>query len=202
MGRKSISRPRKIDAKKTQNWIKILFPYFQKNGLKGVTMDIIAEVLQKSKTTLYDYFQTKEQLLENILEQKLKELSIFEHILNEENYSYETRCKNVLKFLVEYVSGISNLFLADLQNLYPDLWKKVELFLLHIIQSLQDFYKKGIEKQAFNKIHTAILAMNDQLFFRTLTNANFLTQNNLTLQEAFEQYSQLKFYGLIKPNKN
>ncbi len=198
MGRKAIQRKRKKNKEKTKEWIKILLPYFQKNGLRGMTMDLVAQELNKSKTTVYDYFQTKEELLRMMVTEKLGEVKGFEKILKDASLSFIDRCYEVLKFLADHISDISNLFLTDLKALYPNLWKKIEDFLDYTVSVLEAFYQQGIEAGAFNRIHTAILAVNDQLFFRKLTDPDFLTDHDLTLQEAFNQYSKLKFFGLIK----
>jgi AcrR family transcriptional regulator len=198
MGRKALSRERKIDESKTTEWIVKLFPYFQKNGLKGITMDLVAQELDKSKTTVYDYFQTKEQLIEMLVDYKLAEIKTFELIINDENSSYTQRCYEVLKHQTDHISDISNLFLADLREFYPALWQKIENFLDYCVQIMSEFYKKGSQSNEFNVINPTIVAMNDQLFFRTLTNPDFLSNSGLTLQEAFEQYSKLKFFGIIK----
>jgi AcrR family transcriptional regulator len=198
MGRKALIRKRKIDRVKTDEWIKILFPYFQKNGLKGITMDLVASQLNKSKTTVYDYFQTKEQLLEMMVDFKLSEIKTFENILYNETISYTERCYQMLKHQADHISDISNLFLSDLRDLYPNLWAKVEVFLDYCVNLMKDFYEKGIIQKEFNTINPVILALNDQLFFKILSNPDFLLQNNITLQEAFEQYSILKFFGILK----
>jgi AcrR family transcriptional regulator len=198
MGRKALSRERKIDETKTKDWILKLFPYFQKNGLKGITMDLVAQELDKSKTTVYDYFQTKEQLIEMMVDYKLAEIKTFEDIANDENSTYIARCYAMLKHQADHISDISNLFLADLRELYPSLWQRVEDFLDYCVQVMSEFYKRGSQNNEFNVINPTIVAMNDQLFFRTLTNPDFLSNSGLTLQEAFEQYSKLKFFGIIK----
>ncbi len=198
MGRKAINRDRKIDKDKTQPWIQILYNYFQKNGLKGITMDVLAKVLGKSKTTVYDYFPTKEDLLDEIILYKLEEIKGFKNIIGNTEKSFKQRCYELLKFQTDHIADISNIFLSDLKELYPSHWQKVESFLDYLSEETAKFYKAGIQAEEFNAIHTSILVLNDQLFFRTLTDPNFLNTNKLTLQEAFEQYSQLRFFGIIR----
>lgn len=198
MGRKSINRQRKQNNNKTQEWSLILFPYLQVHGLKGITMDSVAKELQISKATLYDYFQTKEELIALTLQCKLEKIRGFEYILNNEQLNFPDRCYKMLKYLADHISGISNLFLADLKAYYPNLWKEVDLFLEGIAVMMQEFYKKGIEQKAFNEINPRVLAVTDQVFFRALSDPTFLSQQNLTIQEAFEQYAQLKFFGLVR----
>ncbi|MDX2305498.1 MAG: TetR/AcrR family transcriptional regulator [Microscillaceae bacterium] len=198
MGRKAIERERKKDAYKTEKWIKQLLPYFQKNGLKGITMDLVAKELNRSKTTVYEYFSSKEELLDLMVAYKLKQIGGFEKILNDASQSYIDRCYAVLKYQADHISDISNLFLADLREFHPDLWVRVQDFLEDAAQKIEAFYQAGIYHQEFNPIHTAILTLNDHFFFRVLTDPDFLSRHGLTLQEAFDQYLKLKFFGLIR----
>jgi AcrR family transcriptional regulator len=202
MGRKAIERDRKSDEDKTQPWIITLFTYFQENGLKGITMDVIAKELGRSKTTVYDYFQTKEEIIEQAVEYKLNQIAGFKDIIRNQEKSFKQRCYDVLKFQTNHISDISNIFLTDLRDLYPKLWVKVEAFLDNLSQEMASFYQKGAEEKEFNPIHPSILVLNDQLFFRTLTNPDFLSTHKLTLQEAFDQYSQLRFFGIIRNEKD
>ena len=197
MGRKAIDRERKKNHHKTEKWIEQLFPYFQDNGLKNITMDLVAQKLNKSKTTIYEYFQSKEELLELIVNYKINQIRGFEAIINNQETSFKNRCYELLKFQAEYISDISNLFLSDLKELFPELWKKIEDFLDEVAQKIEYFYQEGIHHQEFNPIHTAIVALNDRLFFRAITNPDFLSRHGLNLKEAFDNYAKLKFFGLI-----
>jgi AcrR family transcriptional regulator len=198
MGRKAIERQRKENKEKTVEWIRVLFPYFQEHGLKGITMDLVAQVLNISKTTVYDYYQTKEQLLTDVVQHKIDEVKGFEDILTNDEKSFQERCYELMKFQADNISDTSNLFLTDLRDLFPEAFAMISNFLDYVTQVNQQFYQKGMEKGEFNNINPIIIATNDKLFFRTLSNPDFLSQNNLSIKEAFEQYAQMKFFGLIK----
>ncbi|WP_020526646.1 TetR/AcrR family transcriptional regulator [Flexithrix dorotheae] len=198
MGRKAIDRKRKKNREKIQDWREILFPYFQEHGLKGITMDKLAEVLNKSKATVYAYFKTKEELLDFIISERLTEIRKFEGILENRQFSFLERYHLCLEHLAKSISGISNLFLSELKELHPTLWQNVEDFLDESTLILERFYKEGIQEGEFKNINPYILVMSDKMFFRTLTDPAFLETSGLSLQEAFEQYLQLKFFGLVK----
>ncbi len=198
MGRRAINRIRKTDKEKTQPWIHTLYHYFQKNGLKGITMDLLAKEIGKSKTTVYDYFPTKEDLLDEVILYKLEEIKGFKKIIGNTEKTFKQRCYELLKFQTNHIADISNIFLSDLKALYPIHWQKVESFLDYLSEETAKFYDAGIQAEEFNPIRTSILVLNDRLFFRTLTDPNFLNAHQLTLQEAFEQYSQLRFFGIIR----
>jgi AcrR family transcriptional regulator len=198
MGRKAKPRIRKNNDNKTIEWIEQLYPYFQINGLKGITMDEIATQLGRSKTTLYDYFQTKDELLSDLVDYKLLKIRRFQRILEDDSKDFVARYNQSLEFLSHEIADVSNLFLTDLRDSFPELWERVQLFLDENALITQTFYIKGIEEDAFNPIHPAILVMTDQLFFRALANPDFLNRAQLTIQEAYQQYMQLRFFGILK----
>jgi AcrR family transcriptional regulator len=198
MGRKALSKDRKKNQNITREWMRELFPYFQANGLRGVTMDLVAQELQKSKTTLYEYFQTKEELVMCSVEYKLEKIQGFVAILENESLGFLDRYYQALQHLAKHNSDISTLFLADLKAFYPECWEKIDQFLGFAAQVLEKFYQSGIEQGVFRKINTWLLVETDQLFFRTLADPDFLLKSSLTLNEAFEQYLGLKFFGLIQ----
>ncbi|GAB4410306.1 MAG: hypothetical protein OHK0053_37120 [Microscillaceae bacterium] len=181
-----------------EEWVKLLFPYFQENGLRGLTVDTIAQFLQKSKATIYEYFETKEEIIAQVVDWKLAQIGTVKQIIQDEGKGFKERCQAMLHHQAEHISDISNLFLADLRNLYPSQWAKIEKFLDDLAQLTGAFYRQGITQEAFQSIHPGILVLNDQLFFRALTNPDFLASQGLTLRQAFDQFLQLKFFGLLR----
>lgn len=202
MGRNAIEKTRKTNKNKTSLWLDILFDYLQEHGLKGITMDTFAQVLGKSKATIYSYFSSKEIILSQMLSQKLSDIQGFEKILKQKDLSFQERYFEGIKHLSTNVANISNLFLEDLQVLFPDIWQKVDTFISYVTGVLEKFYQEGIAQGEFRRIPVSILLMSDDLFFRQLTDASFLSKNNLTLKEAFEAYFELKCFGMLENKKS
>ncbi|GAB4335247.1 MAG: TetR/AcrR family transcriptional regulator [Flammeovirgaceae bacterium] len=198
MGRKALEKERKQDSDKQLSWVKVLYPYLQENGLQGITMNEIAKILNKSKTTVYEYFQSKEEMLNLLIEYKLSSIRDYVPVLKNSSMSFAERYRWVMKHLTLHISDVSTLFLSDLKKQHPALWIKVHQFLDDATRLLEEFYKEGIKRGEFNDIHPSILSMSDRFFFRALSDPDFLKNENLTLQQAFDQYLALKFFGLMK----
>lgn len=199
MGRKAIVRNRKQDTKKKQEWANELFPFFQQHGVKGITINSMAKWLGKSKSTLYEYFVSKDEILLFSILPKLEALQGYELILNDSSRSFQQRYKDFFQHIMEQISDISNLFLADLKSHFPDHWALVDNFLKGLISQLDNYYKQGIAAGDFANIHVALLLAEDRYFvFEVLTNPDFLEENNLTLKELVEEYLNLKLHGLAQ----
>lgn len=200
MGRKSVKKKRNTNPVKREKYVKLLMPIFQQHGLNKFTMDDMAAELGISKATLYHHFSSKDEIISSILKHILFGIKEFEPIVLNESLPFIDRYFSALQILSENTQGISNIFLTDLKDGYPQLWSLVDQFSEHSIQILKSFYDAGKRQGYFNDVNTAILAASDRMFFHTLSDPTFLMENNMTLQEAFEEYFKLKCFGLIPPN--
>ena len=63
MGRKSIDRSRKNITNKVNKWLEILLLNLQNKDIEKLTIDDFAILSKKSKSTIYSYFQSKEEVL-------------------------------------------------------------------------------------------------------------------------------------------
>ncbi|MGK0391448.1 MAG: AcrR family transcriptional regulator [Maribacter sp.] len=198
MGRKSSNRVRKDNPAKRREWIIELYPHFRDNGLKDLKMDRVAILLGKSKSTVYEYFISKEEIVAETISYKLEALLGFEEILMDKDLGLRERYLQLMAYMIPILTDISNLLLFDVQSLYPSLWLQVDAFYDHASYVLEQYYREGIEKGVFRNIHPAILAHSDRFFFKELVDPKFLAEKGISANEAFEGYFDLKFRGLMK----
>jgi len=198
MGRNAVIKTRSTNPKKRDLYILKLTETFKQHGLKKFSMDSIAAELKVSKATLYHYFSSKDEMVEICLMNVLGQLGNFESITQNNTLSFETRFYRMLELFSETFTDISNLFLADLQDEYPMLWKQVQVFIDYVTQVLTDFYNDGKKAGVFVNIHTSILVMSDRMFFNAISDVEFMQKNNITLRMAFDEYFRMKCFGFIK----
>ncbi len=198
MGRKSLKKKRKNNPEKKEEWAKELIPHFQKKGLRDFTMDNVAEMLNVSKATVYNYFKSREEIVELCVAVKLSEVSHFSAILMDNQTPYLERYFLSLEDLTKNISGISNTFLSDLKHLFPATWKTVNNFIEYALQILREYYEEGIQSGALEKANTSLIVMSDRFFLQSLSDPDFLNSHQLTLEEAFKQYFKIKFFGIVK----
>ncbi len=199
MGRKSIDTKIRVQNKEKRNaWADELFPYFQTHGIKRITMDDVAAHLDKSKATIYKYFKTKDEIVDLLMSRHLEGIQQFEHILTDKNLAFLDRYTGSIDLLSGYLSKISELFLSDLKQYYPATWQRISGFITYTEHLLEQYYIEGIEQGALQALSPKLLVLSDRLFFNALSNPDFLIESGLSIQEAFEQYFQLKLYGMVK----
>lgn len=202
MGRKPIKKKR-IDApEQKKEWVKVLTPIYMRQGLKKMNMDEVSKSLGISKATLYKYFSSREEIIEFALETKLDEIGSFKNKLFDENLSFQERYFNAIFVFFNGIAGVSNTFLSDLKHLYPKIWKKVEFFREYTVSMLKLFYQNAIEAGIIKAVNPHMLVLNDKQFFDLISDPDFLTEQNISLQEAFKDYFTIRISGiLIKDNE-
>ena len=146
MGRTPIDKPRTKNLKKQKEIASALFPSFMENGIHALSTEDICKITGKSKATLYKYFESKKEMVQFILEERLSELYHFNEFLNDDRYDHKTRYKNAVSVTINAIDGISPLFLSDLSEHYPDLYQGILDLKRMSLELLKDFYADGIEQ--------------------------------------------------------
>jgi len=197
MGRKPVSKVRRLSPKHREKYLKLLLPIFQEYGLNHHTMMELTYMLGISKATFYQYFASKEEMISSMLSYILSNIREFEPVLKNNTLSFRDRYFQAIMILTENVSGISNSLISDLKGGYPQHWQMVEQFTTYSTGILRSFYEEGISAGAFNKLDSRILALSDQIFINTIADPHQLKTLGITLAEALDAYFKIKFYGLL-----
>ncbi len=199
MGRKSTSRNRKAKNEKVERWTQAILPKLKYKDLRNLTMDDLALLMNKSKSTIYEYFTTKEEVFEYITQVRIDRLNAYKNEITTEilqlDYQYET----LASILTEGAKDISAFYLKQIQQHYPSAWKIIEEFLQGLLEDLKQFYLYGIENNLFKPISVDLLLKLDQYFIlQLITDDAFFNQSKETLASTVKNYMFLKFEGLLK----
>lgn len=197
MGRKAVEKERKELDEKQKKWLTKVLPYFYENGVRKVTMDEIADHLGVSKATIYNYFQSKEELIEAAVWMKLTDLAIMKDYLFNDELDFIERYYEGVKHFTNNLGGLTTEYLNELKVFFPSCWEPIQLFQSASVENLMEYYKMGIDRGVFTKFNIALLAQQDRVFFDLATDASFLAKHNLTMKDAFEEYFQTKFNGIL-----
>ena len=146
MGRKATDKERKPLNIKQQKWLADIMPYFYKNGVRKPTMDDIAEHLNLSKATIYNYYCSKEDLIHDALWFKLVELQKFRDLLFDESVEFTERYYLGARFFTASLKGMSALYLEDLKNYFPKIWADVDLFREKSAENIKTYYQNILSK--------------------------------------------------------
>jgi AcrR family transcriptional regulator len=198
MGRQSLEKDRIKDPKKRKLWVDILSPYFFERGVREVPIDEVVSILGKSKATIYKHFESHHEVISLVVRKKLGDLVLFQPILRDSDKSYKERYVLAVAYMSKHLADVSNVFLTDLKEVYPDLWETVNDLKRLALSELRIFYLNGMKDGFFEELNPDLMVLSDELFFDALTNPSYLASKGLDLQAAFESYFKMRFYGILK----
>lgn len=199
MGRKSTDKNRKQNDEKKLQWSLQAFPLFQMGNLHGLTIDDIAKWLGKSKSTLYEYFESKDEIILLGLLERFRQLMGYKEILLDSKRTHIQRYSDFLAFMLPRIQDISAQFLVELKRDFPAMWTIAQAFLGELLALLGDYHRSGIQVQAFKPLSAELMVKMDSLFIsEVLMQPDFLLQHGLSLSQLVEQYITMKFEGIVQ----
>lgn len=134
---------------------------FKRLGIRGVTMDMIAENIGISKRTLYENFQNKDELVEECVKVLIdKRNNDANEIIRNSTHFLET----FMLFMWHHINelkSVNPLFMRDIRKLYPQsACKQANDFSDQIKSKMKDFVTKGINEGVFrSEINPEIAAI-------------------------------------------
>lgn len=197
MGRKPLQRTRKSDPEKTTAWLELLLPKLQTADLKALTMDDIAGLIGKSKSTVYEYFPSKEILLLEGVRIRLDALSALRTMIDFREGDIKTLYVNYITLISNVVADVSISFLEAIEKDFPVIWTEILANMQGIIDDLTQLYEIGIERQDFKKVSVALLIEIDRFFVTKLINDTKLwSDESIGLEQLIHEYLAIRLDGL------
>jgi AcrR family transcriptional regulator len=199
MGRKPVEKERFDAPELKKAWIRKVSSLFLQQGFTVFTMDEIAALLRVSKATLYKYYASKEDILDEVVRYKIEQIEAFEPQLEDGELDFTDRYFDVIKAASLTLAEFSSQFITDIKQKYPELWEKINSFQERALAAAEKFYQHGIEKEImYAHLNPRVLALTDKIFIHAASNSNFLKEHNISLEEAFDGFFQMKSKGIFK----
>jgi AcrR family transcriptional regulator len=96
---------------------------FLRSGFYKVSMDSLVKELRTSKSSLYNHFTSKDDLVKTvIIELNVEINSHLAEILHDDKLSFKGKLTSISAFTKELLSSISEDFLKDLKIYTPEIW--------------------------------------------------------------------------------
>lgn len=195
MGRKSLAKSRKNNDGYTDEWVHDLLPKLQNEDLKKLSINDLAQLMGKSKSTLYEYYSSKEDIYKHVVTERLTlvqdsvdmNLDTDDIVLTFESFMIQI-CRGL--------EGITARFLGELKMHYPDIWELIESFLQLIISFFTSLYKAGIQTGVFVNYPISLMIALDKTFMQELVTDESIHQGNI--DQLVKQYMGLRLDGLRK----
>ena len=101
--------------------------HFFAHGFRGVSMDDLTAELGMSKKTLYSRFDTKQQLLEAVIDEQFRRVSEeCERIIAARDMDFQVTLREFLACIQRHTAEIQPPFLKDMRQEAPQTFQRVE----------------------------------------------------------------------------
>lgn len=171
---------------------------FLKYGFYKTTMDDIARELKISKKTIYKHFSTKNDLLNEIIENTKS------YVRKNINRIVSNKDQSVIKiislsdFLVSFLLKISETWINDLRTHNPRTWENIEYFRKEtILYAFNKIINQGKKENLIIDKPNIIIVTIILSAIQGIINPDFLLNNNFSVKEAFIQTFDILITGIL-----
>ena len=169
---------------------------FLKKGFQETSMQEIAQAAGLGKSTLYDYFKTKDEILLYFFEDQLNDLTEAAQKIALQNAAAGERLRQVMKAHLEFLQANRSLFMKlslEAQRLKLESQKQIQKK-RHTYQDLiRGLIEEGIREGAFRKIDPLLAA---RMLINTMAPVAFTSRPTGTAQEMMEETMDIFFKGI------
>ncbi|WP_246105445.1 TetR/AcrR family transcriptional regulator [Sporomusa termitida] len=166
------------------------------NGIK-FTMAELAKRLAVSKSTLYEHFASKEELIGTIVDSLLENVRDQAEKILDSDRNIEEKLKELLLTEPNLGGLISSRFVFDLKRYLPEVWKRCDEYREYSWQRVEALLDQGITTGYFRPIDLAIAKVIYNATINELLHENFLIQNNLTVLDTIRRAMDILYYGMV-----
>lgn len=174
---------------------------FMKHGFYKVSLDAMVAELRTSKSSLYNHFKSKEDLVYQVLMEINQEINTqLETIMNDKKLSFYGKLMAVMEFTANLLKESGDEFLNDLKLYTPDLW---HIYMRMRKERIDRYYKQlfdtGLEEEIIRNDLDPVLVLN--VYFKLTeiaVNPTEFKELDLSSQETYRQISTLFLEGIKK----
>ena len=182
-----------------QSIVDLAYKKFSQHGFKKVTMDEIASELAISKKTVYKHFESKEAILEELVDQRLKRGEEALKSLFSIKGSVDDRMRRIAEFFPKFVDPDWQRLIADVAHTVPSISKKIQAILTYFVTKvvpgiLKEGQREGTVRKDLNVdlFTVAYLGAAKELF-----NSDFLQMHPVTEDIIPKQLWKIFMEGVL-----
>ena len=178
----------------------MLLHKLQSIPLANLTIDDLAQISGISKSTIYKYFESKEEVILAACETRnIVVIEIMQKIQQDISLPIEVRYTKLLEEFAANVSDITISFFHEVQLYYPSAWDSINRVGDMLVGILEELYQLGMEKGLFRPISIDLLKSLDKYFVTEIvSNQAIFKDPDYTLNYLIRDYLQLRLEGLYK----
>jgi len=169
---------------------------FLKKGFHETSIQDIAEAAELGKSTLYDYFKNKDEILVYFFEDQLGDLTEEAQSLAMQNLPADARLRKIMEAYIESLQANKSLFMkltAESQRLKLESQKKIQDKRHAYQDMIRALIDEGIREGVFRKVNSLLAA---RLLLSTMTPVIYGSRLTGTPQEMLKDTLDIFFKGI------
>lgn len=179
--------------------VDVAYSKFSHHGFKKVTVDEIAAELCISKKTVYKHFESKEAVLDELVNQRLERGKAALKALLSEHGPVDNRIKRLADFFPRFVDPDWQRLMADVVHSVPSVSKKIQSILTYFITKvaptvIREGQKEGTVRKDLDidLFMIAYLGAAKELF-----NSDFIAKHPVTEEAIPKQLFKIFMEGVL-----
>lgn len=167
-------------------------------GYRRFNMDELSQRLRMSKKTIYESFDSKDELFTTALNRRAgKILRRVQEILDLDE-SAMTKLYLVSKHIVDEVAQIKPSLVKEVETFFPDVFEVYGDFYQKLVAGLTDIIEEGMRNGEFRSdINPLVLAYLVRGIVDLSSNPYLLIESGLSLEEVYTAYMKILMEGII-----
>jgi AcrR family transcriptional regulator len=161
------------------------------------TMSDLAKRLSISKSSLYEHFSSKDELISTLIDIILHDFRSQEIKFYEADMPIIGKLKAVLTIQPQTFEPFPSRVYDDLRLTYPEEWKKVAAFQKDRMNRLGALLSEGMRNGTIRTVNLAVVQQMIISSTSDLIRYPFLSENNMTYPDAIAAMLDVIIYGLI-----
>lgn len=169
---------------------------FLRKGFQETSMREIADAAGLGKSTLYDYFKTKDEILVYYFEDQLNDLTAAAQRIAMQNKSADQRLREITQMHMELLQANKSMFLKmsmEAQRLKPASQKKIQEKRHAYQDLLRALIDEGIREGAFREVDSLLAA---RILMTSMAPVVFTSRPTGTPEEMVKTTLDIFFKGI------
>ena len=173
---------------------------FYNHGYSKVSTTEIAQAIGISKKTLYKEFETKEEILHEVVVPKLRESSrALNLVLRDPALSYMERLETIMQMIGFQYQKVSQILMRDVSIHAPNVWQEISDFRRDRYKKFEALLREGIESGVFRSdIKPEVILRMYATSVESMMNPSSLGDMPCTAQEVFHSLLTVMLSGALK----
>ena len=187
------------DQGKPLPWADRIEELFFRNGIRGVTMDDVASHLGISKKTLYQYVESKDELIDSVLEQHFACRQELAGVLARQSANAIEEFLRVLAHNLREVERMGSNLIHDLFKYHHAAWRRIQQFRQDylvgwVMNNIERGRGEGVYRMDFNAEIVARLHVASMM---TVFDPAWFDEGSFPRQEVLRTFTIQFLHGIV-----